>query len=300
MAKKKRTLNRSMGYRVFNVGNTVFLILLSFIMVFPLYKVLVTSITTVGEYYASPLVLWPKQPTWESYQYIFSTGEVPSAVQVTVLTTLIGTTLSMAFTLMLSYSLSKRFVPGAKIIHRILLVTMFLDSGLIPFYLMVKNLGLGNTIWSSIIPGMISLWNYLVIRSFFLELPDSFEEAALIDGASWWQIFVRVVLPVSMPVIATFTLFYAVDYWNTWYNCMIFNTDKDLQTLQLMLYRMVVAEENNFSMQEAYAAQSGMRNVYTDGIKMACCVIATVPILCVYPFLQRYFVKGVMLGSVKG
>lgn len=301
MARRKSgKVRTSRAYRTFTVCNTAFLILLCFVMIFPVYKVFVTSVTTVGEYYSSPLVLWPKEFTWDSYKYIFSTGEVVSALGVTVFTTVVGTFLSMAFTLMMAYALSKRFVPGSHVVHRILLITMFLDSGLIPFYLMVKNLGLNNTVWSSIIPSLISLWNYLVIRSFFLELPSALEEAALIDGASWWQIFVRVVLPLSMPVVATFTLFYAVDYWNTWYNCMIFNTNKELQTLQLMLYRIIVANESNWSMQEAYAAQSGMRNTYTEGIKMACCVVATVPILCVYPFLQQYFVTGVMLGSVKG
>ena len=290
----------SRGYRRFLRFNAAFLILLAFIMVFPVFKVFVTSITTVGEYYANPLLLWPKNPTLDSYKYIFSTGEVPRAFSVTVFTTVVGTFLSMTFTLLLSYSLSKRHVPGMRIFHRILLVSMFLDSGLIPYYMMVKNLGLLESVWSSIIPAMISLWNYLVIRSFFLGLPSELEEAALIDGASWWRVFFSVVLPISLPVVATFTLFYAVDYWNTWYNCMLFNTGKDLQTMQLMLHRIVVAMESNWTMAEAYAAQTGQRNSYTEGIKMACCVVAMVPILVVYPFLQKYFVKGVMLGSLKG
>ena len=290
----------SRGYRRFQRFNTALLILIAVIMIFPVYKVFVTSITTVGEYYANPLLLWPRSPTLECYQYIFSTGEVPRAFGVTVFTTVVGTLMSMLFTLFLSYALSKRMVPGMRIFHRILLISMFLDSGLIPYYLMVKNLGLLESVWSSIIPAMISLWNYLVIRSFFLGLPTELEEAARIDGASWWRVFFSVVLPISLPVVATFTLFYAVDYWNTWYNCMLFNTGKELQTMQLMLRRIVVAMESNWTMAEAYAAQTGQRNSYTEGIKMACCVVAMLPILVVYPFLQKYFVKGVMLGSLKG
>lgn len=290
---------KSKAYKRFEVFNYIFLTLVAFIMIFPVYKVFVTSISTVGEYMRNPLLLWPKEPTFDSYKYIFSTGEILDSLKVTVFTTVVGTFLSMALTLMLAYSLAKRDVPGVKFIHRMLLVTMFLDSGLIPFFIMVKNLGLLNSVWSSIVPALVSLWNYLVIRSFFLGLPQELEEAARIDGASWWTVFFRVILPISKPVVATFTLFYAVDYWNTWYNCMLFNTDKTLQTLQLMLYRIVVTMEQNFSMSQA-AMQIGQKTSYTEGIKMACCVVAMVPILCVYPFLQKYFVKGVMLGSVKG
>lgn len=293
------TATKSKAYKRFQVFNYIFLAFVAFIMVFPVFKVFVTSVASVGEYMKNPLMLWPKEPTWDSYHYIFSTGEVLDSLKTTVFTTVVGTFLSMALTLMLAYALSKRQVPGARLIHRLLLVTMFLDSGLIPFYLMVKNLGLLNSVWSSIIPALVSLWNYLVIRSFFLGLPQELEEAARIDGASWWTVFFRVILPISKPVIATFTLFYAVDYWNTWYNCMLFNTDKKLQTLQLMLYRIVVTMEQNFSMATA-AQQAGQTTHYTEGIKMACCVVAMVPILCVYPFLQKYFEKGVMLGSVKG
>lgn len=290
---------KSKAYKRFQVFNYIFLLLLAFIMIFPVYKVFVTSISSVGEYMRNPLQLWVSEPTLDSYKYIFSTNEVIEAFKVTIFTTVVGTFLSMALTLMLAYALSKRYVPASVFVHRVLLVTMFMDTGLIPFFIMVKNLGLMNTVWSSIVPSLVSLWNYLVIRSFFLSLPQELEEAARIDGASWWTVFLRVVLPISKPVIATFILFYAVDYWNTWYNCMLFNSDSSLQTLQLMLYRIVVSMEQNFGMQTA-AQQAGIQTSYTEGIKMACCVVAMVPILCVYPFLQKYFVKGVMIGAVKG
>jgi ABC-type glycerol-3-phosphate transport system permease component len=270
-------------------------------MIFPFYKVLITSIITIGEYYGSPLVLWPKKPTFASYEFIFSTGEILDAVKITVMVTVAGTFLSMLVTLLLSYALSKSFLPGGRIIHRVLLVTMFLDSGLIPFFLLVRSLGLTNNIMVNIIPALVSLWNYLVIRSFFRQLPPSLEEAALIDGAGWFTVFFRVVLPLSMPVIATFTLFYAVGYWNTWWNAMLFCTDRSLQPLQLLLRRLVVTNDNMYSMQESYALQTGSRaTLYTESIKMACCVIATVPILAVYPFLQKHFTKGVMIGAIKG
>jgi putative aldouronate transport system permease protein len=197
-------------------------------MILPLYKVLVTSIITVGEYYSSPLILWPKEPTLNAYRFIFSTGEILQSIKITVLVTVLGTFLSMMVTLTLSYALSKNFLPGHRIFHRIILMTMFLDSGLIPFFLLVRSLGLINNIMVNIFPALVSLWNYLVIRSFFKQLPQSLEEAALIDGAGWLTIFIRIVLPLSMPVIATFTLFYAVGYWNTWWYSMLFCNNKDL------------------------------------------------------------------------
>jgi putative aldouronate transport system permease protein len=147
----------------------------------------------------------------------------------------------------------------------------------------------------------VSVWNYLVIRSFFKQLPDSLEEAALIDGAGWGTIFIKIVLPLSMPVIATFTLFYAVSYWNSWWYSMLFCSDKSLQTLQLLLRRMIVNNEMMEQMTRGFVVYKGTQaTVYNESIKMACCVVATVPILAVYPFLQKYFTKGVMIGAIKG
>jgi putative aldouronate transport system permease protein len=264
-------------------------------MVFPLYKVFITSIITVHEYIASPLVLWPKEPTLSSYEYIFRNGEIIRAGQITVFVTILGTFLSMLVTLLLAYGLSKDFLPWGKVIHRILLATMFIDSGLIPYYMLVRSLKLTDNILVNIIPVLVSLWNYLVIRSFFKQLPASLEEAALMDGAGWTTLFFRIVLPLSMPVVATFTLFYAVGYWNTWWNAMLFCNDRTLQTLQLLLRRMIISNETFNEMLGREIAEK-----YTEGIKMACCIVAMVPILIVYPFLQKYFAKGVLIGAIKG
>jgi putative aldouronate transport system permease protein len=253
--------------------------------------------------YSSPLILWPKRPTILAYRFIFASDEIFNAVRVTVFVTLVGTFLSMLVTLMLAYGLSKEFLPGGKIIHRIILLTMFLYSGLIPFFLLIRNLGLTNNIFVNILPELVSLWNYLVIRSFFKQLPQSLEEAAIIDGAGWFTVFSRIVLPLSMPVIATFTLFYAVGYWNTWYNAMLFCDSNSLQTLQLLLRRMIVTNENMEKIRSnlANSMGSGLRAMlYNESVKMACVVVATFPILMVYPFLQKYFAKGVMIGAIKG
>jgi putative aldouronate transport system permease protein len=271
-------------------------------MVLPLYKVFITSIITPNEMYSSPLILWPKEPTLFSYVFIFSTGDIPTAMRNTVFITVVGTFLSMLVTLALAFTFSKEFLPGGRFIHRMILLTMFLDSGLIPFFLLVRSMGLTGNIWVNIVPSLVSLWNYLVIRSFFKQMPRSLEEAAIIDGAGWFTVFARIVLPLSMPVIATFTIFYAVGYWNSWYNAMLFANSPELQTLQLLLRRMVVTNESVDRLRNAMNSIGTIRNVgmFNEAVKMACVVVATVPILVVYPFLQKYFVKGVMIGAIKG
>lgn len=293
-------MKKSVSYRIFLACNAIFLILLAFCMAFPVYKVFILSVTTQGEYFANPLLLWPKEFSWESYNYIFASSDIVEALWVTIRVTVIGTFLNMFFTLTMAYPLSKRYVPGTHFIHRCLLLCMFLSAGMMPTYVMVKNLGLLNTIWAMIIPGMVSLWNYLVIRSFFLGLPRDLEDAARIDGASWFTTFTRIVLPISKPVVATFTLYYAVGHWNTWYNSMLYCSRNDeLQTLQLLLRRMVVENEMSWNMSQQ-GNQGGYGRVYNDSVKMATCVVAMVPILVLYPFLQKHFVKGATLGSLKG
>lgn len=294
-------MKKSVSYRIFLACNAIFLILLAFCMAFPVYKVFVLSVTTEAEYFSNPLVLFPKEISWASYQYIFSSNDIVDAVWVTVRVTVVGTFLNMLFTLMMAYPLSKRYIPGTHFIHRCLLLCMFLSAGMMPTYVMVKNLGLLNSIWAMIIPGLVSLWNYLVIRSFFIGLPRELEEAALIDGASWFTTFTRIILPISKPVIATFTLYYAVGHWNTWYNSMLYcSRDSSLTTLQLLLRRMVVEGNMGWGMSQSANQNLGYGRVYTDSVKMATCVVAMVPILIVYPLLQKHFVKGATLGSIKG
>ena len=292
---------RSKGDKVFDIVNIMFFILMWFIMIMPVYMMVVTSFVSAAEFHSTPLILWPKNPTAISYQYIFSTGDIMQALGITVFITVVGTVLSMFFTLCLAYGLSKNNLPGGKFILRMLLLTMFLDTGLIPYYLLVKGMGLTNNVFANIVPALISLWNFLVIRSFFRELPKEIEEAAHVDGATHFQIFWRVVLPISKPVVATFTLFYAVGYWNSWYNSMLFVQDASLHTLQHLLRRMIVNQETLWGMQESFASNVGGRiSLFTESVQMAACVIAMVPIICVYPFLQKYFVTGVMIGSIKG
>lgn len=289
------------GFRAYYTLLVALFILLAFVMIFPLYNVLVTSFAPQSEIIMTPLMLCPRHPTLNNYNYLIIDGGIVAAYGVTIFTTIAGTLLSMFFTLLLAYGLSKRDLPGGHLIHRVLLLSMFIDSGLIPFYMMVKNLGLMNSVWSSIIPCLISLWNYLVIRSFFLQLPQDLEEAAMIDGASYGKLFMQVVIPLSLPVIATFTLYYAVGYWNSWYFSMLFTNDSKLQLLQLYVYRFIQQAGLEYNTTAAaFRKQTGENVMNMEGIKAACCIAAVVPILVVYPFLQKYFAKGVMLGAIKG
>jgi len=292
---------RSRGDKVFDVFNVLFVVLVCLVMLLPVYMMVITSVITVAEYNSAPIILWPREFTLSSYRYLFSTDDIIHAFGVTVFVTVVGTLLSMFFTLGMAYGLSKPFLPGAGFIMRALVLTMFIDSGLIPFYLLVKGMHLNNNLFANIVPSLVSLWNFLVIRSFFQGLPKEIEDAAEVDGASYYQMFFRVILPLSKPVLATFTLFYGVGYWNSWYNSMLFVQKAELHTLQHLLRRMVVNQETLWGMQESFASSVGGRMaLFTESVQMAACVVAMVPILCVYPFLQKYFVKGVMIGSIKG
>lgn len=292
---------RNKRYRIKYRIMQAFFVLLAVIMVFPVYNVIVTSFATQKEILDNPLMLFPKEPTISNYHYLILDGGIIKAYGVTIVTTIVGTFLSMFFTILLAYALSKRELPGCKLFHRIIIASMFIDSGLIPFYLLVRNLHLTNTIWSTILPGLVSVWNYMVMRSFFLGFPAELEESAKLDGASTTCILWRIVLPLSKPTIATFTLYYAVDYWNSWYNCMLFNNKESLQTLQLYVYRFVQRASLEFNTTAAaFREMYGAGTMNEAGIRAATCTAAIVPILCLYPFLMKYFEKGAMLGAVKG
>ncbi len=295
-------LRRRPADRIFDAGLIAFFVLLAVVMLLPLWTVLMTSLVDTGEYFARSLILWPRRLYLDSYRYIFTAGsEIFTSVLVTAALTVVGSLYSMLVTTSLAYGLSKRALPGGRFFIMVVTVTMFFSGGLIPYYLLIKNLGLMNTFAVLFIPSAVNTWNFLVIKSFFTQLPAELEESARIDGASDLRVFFRIVLPLSLPVLATFTLFYAVAYWNTWWPTTLFIQKKDLFTLQYVLRGMIV-ENRRPMMMDAKARQSGMigDRLFDEGIKMATVIVATVPILCVYPFLQKYFAKGVMIGAVKG
>ena len=285
-------------FSLFSTLNYAFFVLISLVMLFPLWNVIVISLTDYREYVMNPLMLFPKQISWEAYNYIFSNNELLLALRVSVLTTLSGTAISMAVSVACAYALSKRHMPGRNLFLTLILFTMFFNGGIIPNFLLIKDLGMYDTFWALILPNAINTWYLIIMKNYYANLPDALEESARIDGANDLIILFRIVLPISMPIIATFLLFYGVDRWNEWWSAMMYINDTKKYPLQLMLRNLIVMNFSSASMATSYA-QDNASFVAKENIKMATAVVAVVPIAVVYPFLQKYFAKGVMVGAIK-
>jgi putative aldouronate transport system permease protein len=269
-------------------------IILAIIALFPFYTVVIGSFGTPKG------MIWPTIFTLEGYKQIIAYG-VGRAFTVSTLVTLVGTIISMLLTVIAAYALSKRAMPGRNIIMTFIIFTMFFGGGLIPYYLTVKGVGLYNSYWVMILPSAINTFYIWIIISFFRDFPSSLEESARIDGAGDFTILLRIVIPTSLPVLASISLFYAVDRWNDWYAPMLFITDADKYPLQLLLRNMLINIGQILSRNEGMSAidQSKVK-IPMDSLQMAAIIITSFPIMAVYPFLQKYFAKGVMVGSIKG
>jgi putative aldouronate transport system permease protein len=294
---------RGFGSTVFETCNVSFFVLLSIVMVLPIWNVLMVSLVGMGEFFSRPLILWPRNPTLASYMFIFGQkGDILNAFVSTVALTVVGTLYSLTVTTLLSYGLSKKWLPARGFFLTLITVTMFFGGGLIPYYLLIRRMGLMDHFMVLFIPSAVNTWNFIVIKSFFSQLPAELEESARIDGANDLVIFTRIVLPLSKPTLATFALFYAVGYWNSWWPATLFIVhNTQYYTLQYMLRSMLLSNVRP-ALMDAAARRMGLdpSALFDEGIKMGVVIIATVPILCVYPFLQKYFTKGVMIGSIKG
>jgi len=292
---------RLKAYTTFDYVNIFIFLILIVIMVFPFWSVVMTSLVTEHEFYNRGVILWPQDPTIKWYQFIFASDKLLRSFFVTTGVTLLGTLYSLTVTTTLSFGLSKKTLPGRGIFLTLIIITMFFGGGLIPYYMLIRSLGLVNSFWVMVLPTGINVWYFTLIKAFFNQIPESLEESAKIDGASEIVIFLRIVLPVSTPVLATFALFYGVSYWNQYYSALLFINNDKLYPLQLILRKIIVQNERLSDMAQGFgAAFGGRQTIFEEGVKMATVVVATGPILLVYPFLQRYFVKGIMLGSIKG
>lgn len=290
-------MRETKGEKVFNVFNIMFMVFLCAIMIYPMLFVLGRSFMPEIERAANPLRILPRVWDLEAYKFIFREAvTIKSSYIITILRTIVGTAFNIFFTSILAYVLSKKFYPLRNSITILVVFTMWFGGGLIPTFLLYKSLGLVNNFWVYILPGLISPWNLLLLRNFFIQIPDSLEESAKIDGANDLTIFFRIVLPLSTAAIATISLFYAVAHWNAWFDSLIFMNDKQMWTLQLLLREII----RNANMSDLMDTESILSLPPTESVKMATVVVATLPILMVYPFLQKYFVKGVMVGSLKG
>ncbi len=241
--------------------------------------------------------LWPKIWTLDAYRYIFSTDRFVRSLGVSIYITLLGTFLSLLSTSLLSYGLSNRNVPGRRAILLMVLFTILFNGGMIPTYFVVRAVGLIDTLWALMIPSMMSGFYVIVMKEFFQNIPDELKEAAQIDGAHELIIFLRIILPLSLPALAAFGLFYAVMLWNQYFSAILYIQDSQKWPIQVLLQQIVIQTSGSFGDSSAMSENMAF---YGQSVRMAVVIVATVPILIVYPFLQKHFAKGVLLGSVKG
>jgi putative aldouronate transport system permease protein len=288
------------GDRLFNCMNTIVLLLIGIITLFPLYYVFIVSFTDPYEYLQkNGFVLFPQKWSLGSYRYLLGTDAFKNATIVSTFLATVGTGVSLIFTSAMAFGMSRKRLLGRKFLMLMILLTILFNPGIIPNYIVVRDFGLINSVWSLIIPVLISGWNVILMKSFFDSIPAELEDAAMIDGCNDLGTFFRIVLPLSAPALAAFGLFYAVGYWNTFFNAILYINDFTKVPLQVVLRNMLI-ESDTTTGGAAAAEMMSEGQLPIQTIKMAAVVIATVPILAVYPFLQKHFAKGVMLGSVKG
>lgn len=292
--------NVSKGEKIFIIVSIILLFLLAAVIVIPVMSVFVNSFVSAAEVARrGQFILWPEEWDTSAYKMLFNSDRIYSGYQNTLFVTIVGTALSMLMTISLAYPLSKKPLRGRSGILGMIFFTMLFNAGTIPNFLLVKNIGLLDSRWALVLPYLCNTWNMLMMRNFFYAIPDALEEAAYLDGANQLQIIVRVVLPLSLPSIATISMFYAVSYWNAWFPGVMFLTDKKLQPVQNVMRSIIVAATGQ--LEDIGIAVDDVQVMPTSNtLKCASIVITTLPILCVYPFIQKYFVKGAMVGSVKG
>lgn len=285
----------SFGDRLFNKLNYVVLGLVAIATFFPIYYVLVVSLTDSTEYLTKDFVLFPESFSFTAYQYLLSTTAFVRSLGNSVFLTVVGTACSLVITASLAYALSRKRMRGRRVILLMILFTILFSPGIIPNYLLVRELGLMNSIWSLIFPALASGWNVILMKGFFDSMPAELEESAAIDGCNDLMIWLRIILPLSLPSIAAFGLFYAVGYWNQFFNALLYLNDSAKWPIQVLLQNLLISSSNSELTSSSY-----VETPPTEMLKMAAVVISTLPILCVYPFLQKYFAKGAMVGSIKG
>ncbi|OZB94173.1 carbohydrate ABC transporter permease [Paenibacillus sp. XY044] len=276
------------------------LVLALIAVLYPLLFVLVASISDPSKVLGGEVWLWPKGITFRGYEKVFQNNDILQGYGNTILYTVIGTAVNIVMTILAAYPLSRKDLAGRGFFTAFFVFTMFFSGGLIPTYLLVKSLGMVNTMWALIIPNALAIWNVIIMRTFFQQnIPIEVQESAQIDGCSNLQILVRIVLPLSMPILAVMTLFYSVAHWNSFFSALIYLTDRSKYPLQLVLREILI--QSNLKDMVGTSEESLAKSVMEgESIKYAVVIIANLPVLLLYPFLQRYFVKGLVIGAVKG
>ncbi|KRF10248.1 ABC transporter permease [Paenibacillus sp. Soil766] len=291
------TRHSSIGEKLFDIANYLFLAIVAIAMILPVMYIVAGSFASDLEIGSRSFFLIPKDITWDAYKFVFKDNTLPRSLGVSVLITIGGTLVNLFFTFTMAYALSRRHMIGRNVFMNLIIFTMVFSGGIIPTYLVVKSLGLLNTYWAVMLPVAINAFNLIVIKSFFQEIPNELIESARIDGCNDIGVLWRIVLPLSKPVIATFALFYAVAHWNDFFNALIYLSDAKKWPMQVLLRQIVLMATGSLEMgtyDPTYVKPPD------QSIKMAIIVVGTLPILMVYPFIQKYFAKGVLIGAVKG
>ncbi|MGG1519521.1 carbohydrate ABC transporter permease [Paenibacillus oryzisoli] len=288
-------INMTVGEKIWQAAVYMILIVLALLCLLPFLYVMAVSVTPESEVLRRGIVIIPESFTFAAYKEVFISHGIGQAYKITLFRTIVGTALNVFFTIIAAYPLSKKYLPGRSTFLLFIVFTMMFGGGLIPTYLLIRSLGLLNSPWVLIIPQLISAFNLVIIKGFFEQLPAEIEESARVDGASELQSLWRIILPLSLPVLATISLFYAVGHWNSYFDAIVYLNDAKLMPLQVVLRNILlnIAAQNADSM-------ANSATVSKFAVQMAAVVVTTIPILIVYPFMQKHFTKGVLMGSIKG
>lgn len=293
-------IKKSLGQRAFDIFNVLFIVAFALAMLYPMWHVLMASVSSGDRLLSHKgLLLYPLDFNLDSFGLVFKNPMIVKGFLNTAQIVVIGVTLNLIFTAVLAYFLTRKDVMWQKIIMVLIVISMYFSGGMIPTYLVVsRSLHLNNSMWALILPGLISTYNLIILRTSFASIPDSIEESAKIDGAGHLRVLANIVVPLSLPALAVMVLYYAVGHWNSWFQANIYLKDRAKYPLQLVLREVLVS--NDTSAMTQGGGDSADQMMLSESVKYGVVVVSTIPILLVYPFLQKYFVKGVMVGAVKG
>jgi putative aldouronate transport system permease protein len=293
-------INETAGDRVFNIVNYVILSLFFIVVLYPLVYIVSASFSSSHAVISGRVWLWPVEPSLKGYAAVFENKAIWIGFRNSLFYTVVGTAINVILTLIAAYPLARRDFVGRNAIMFIFVFTIMFSGGIIPTYLLVRDLGILNSVWAMVLPSALSVFNVIITRTYFqTTIPQEMLEAAQVDGCNDFKFLWKIVLPLSGPIVAVITLFYAVNHWNSYFNALMFLKDRDLYPLQLVLRSILIQNQIDPSMimsEEDLVTRQGL----ADLLKYSLIVVATVPVLIIYPFVQKHFVKGVMIGSIKG
>ena len=295
---KKQKMKTSLGDKIFVVINSAILICLCFVTLYPIWYVLCASLTSNTYLVSHPgIMLWPHEVTFGAYKMAFSHPLLLSGYKNTLLILAVSLPINILMTLFAGYFMASKDVMFKPLIQGLIMFTMFFSGGMIPAYLNIRSLGLYNSFWALVLPGALSVYNSIICKTAIESVPESLKESAYIDGANDVIILFKIIVPLIKATLAVLLLYYGVGHWNAWFNASIYLKDNDKLPIQNIMRAILIANSNVLN---SAAAENGQVNQFAEAIKYSTIILTTVPVLCIYPFIQKYFVKGVMIGAVKG